>query len=100
MTFERKRGDDYPLIGYYRMGGVLTDVSGATSLTFSYEDEAGSVRSIEGTQIEIGVVEFIPESGADFITKGVYTYDMQRVQDGYTYTHDDGFLHITKDVTP
>ncbi len=98
-TFSRVRGDDYPITAIIKVDGEAIDLSGST-LTFSYENSDNTVKSITGsTTATIGEVEFIPNSGVDFIVSGVFTFDIQRVAGGYTYTHLKGTLIIDDDVT-
>lgn len=98
-TRTRIRGDDYPIVVVFKVNRVAIDVSTAV-LKFSYKNKDNAVRTIIGTATgTLGEAEFIPESGVDFIIAGMFTYDAQRIADGYTYTHEKGTLIIDDDVT-
>ena len=101
MTFSRTRGDDYPFTFIIKYNGELMDLAGS-DITFSYKNDNEPVRSIIANTSSGGKGEaiFVPTSGVDFMTSGTYTFDVQRVSNGYTYTHLKGTLILEGDVTP
>ena len=99
MTRTRTRGDDYPILITFNVNGQPIDLTGSV-LKFSYENAEQTVLTLTGTNTaNIGEAEFIPNSGVDFMVAGVFTYDVQRVAGGYTYTHEKGTLILDGDVT-
>jgi hypothetical protein len=95
----RFRGDDYPILASIKVDGEAIDLTGSV-VTFSYKNSDEAVKSIVGSQTSnLGEVEFIPLSGVDFQKVGVFAFDIQRVGNGFTYTHLKGTLIIDDDVT-
>jgi len=95
----RVRGDNYPMLINFSVNGSGVDLTGSL-IKFSYKSEAGVTKTINGTMTEmVGQAEFVPEVDVDFIVAGQYSFDIQRVAGGYTYTHQTGTLLITDDVT-
>jgi hypothetical protein len=100
ITRTRTRGDDYPIKITFSVNNEPVDLTGSI-VKFSYKNENEAVRTITGSNTATtGEAEFIPESGVDFQVDGVFTYDVQRVSGGYTYTHEKGILILDGDVTP
>ncbi len=98
-TKTRVRGDDYPIEITFTINNEPIDLTNSV-LKFSYKNEENPVKTIIGTPTAtVGVAEFIPESGVDFMVAGTFIYDVQRVAGGYTYTHLKGTLLIDDDVT-
>lgn len=100
MNYKRVRGDDYPFRTTIKVNGEEIDISGS-EIKFSYKNAENEPRTILGSIVdgELGVVEFVPQSGIDFVVSGVYEFDVQRVAGGYTYTHLKGTLLLSDDVT-
>ncbi len=97
-TRTRVRGDNYPIEITFKVNDEPIDISGA-ELKFSYYNADNEVKTISGvSQAETGVCKFIPQ-GTDFQVAGTFTYDVQRVDGGYTYTHQKGTLLLDDDVT-
>jgi len=98
-TLTRIRGDNYPITISFSVNGELVDLTGST-VTFSYKNEDNAIKSIVGTPTaNLGEAQFIPDA-TDFLVAGTFTFDVQRVANGYTYTHLKGTLLIQPDVTP
>jgi len=99
--FKRTRGDDYPFVFNITINDVVVDIS-ADVLKFSYKNDTEALKTIDGVLLTDGTdgkVEFIPNSGVDFMVSGVFDYDVQRISNGYTYTHAKGKLILDEDVT-
>jgi len=100
MTIARTRGDDYAVPAIISLNGSPIDISGDV-VKFSYKSEDVAVKTITGTPTATtGEIEFFPEIGVDFMVAGVFTFDIQRVSGGKTYTHQKGILILDGDVTP
>jgi len=100
--FTRTRGDDYPFTFEITVNDAIVDISSDT-LKFSYKNDTEVLKTIDGTLLTDGTdgkIKFVPNSGVDFTISGVFEYDVQRVSNGYTYTHAKGNLILDEDVTP
>ncbi len=97
-TRTRVRGDNYPIEITFKVNDIAIDILGA-ELKFSYYNKDNAVETITGVaQAETGVAQFVP-TVTDFQVAGTFTYDVQRVAGGYTYTHQKGTLLLDDDVT-
>ena len=98
-TINRTRGDDYDIVATIKVDGVAIDLADS-ELKFSYKnaDETGKtiLGAIGGA---IGEVTFSPQTGVDFMVEGVFSFDVQRIAGGKTYTHLQGTLLLNGDIT-
>ncbi len=97
-TRTRVRGDNYPIEITFKVNDIAIDIVGA-EVKFSYYNADNSVETIDGLITpDTGVAQFVPQ-GTDFQVAGAFTYDVQRIANGYTYTHQKGTLLLDDDVT-
>ena len=103
MTFTRTVKDDYPVPATISINGTAIDVTDDT-VKFSYSNADNASKSITGVANPnggIGEVLFYPNTDTDFQVGGVFDYDIERVDgEGYTSTHDSGFLLLDGEITP
>lgn len=100
--FTRTRGDNYPFIFEITVNNAIVDIS-ADTLKFSYKNDTEALKTIDGILLTDGTdgkVKFVPNKNIDFMVSGVFEYDVQRISNGYTYTHARGNLILDEDVTP
>ena len=97
-TMTRVRGDNYPLTATITLDDTAFDITDSL-VKFSYKNESNEVKTIVGLPTNtVGGVSFIP-TATDFLVTGVFSFDIQRITDAYTYTHVKGTLIIDGDVT-
>lgn len=102
ITYTRTRGDDYPFGAMIKINGSAIDISSAV-IKFSYKNDTEAVKTIIGvptTDGKDGLATFTPATGIDFMVSGIYSFDIQRVEGGFTSTHLQGTLILKGDVTP
>jgi|FLOH01.1.fsa_nt_gi hypothetical protein len=94
----RYRGDNFPFSATIKLNGQKVDLTGA-DVKFSYK-EGTIVRTILARYDDptSGVAIFEP-SLEDFQKVGTFEYDVQRIQDGFTYTHMRDKIIIEKDIS-
>ncbi len=95
----RVRGVNYPIVPTITVNDEPIDLTGAV-MKFSYSNADNTVLTIDGVvEGEIGEVTFTPTVDVDFQVAGTFDYDIQRVEGGFTYTHQIGQLLISDDIT-